>query len=79
MNVMIQKETEDNGLYMQVLSTEELPNPRVAFNKRRLIAKTNKGEFVTAYYYNYCLCCIDSICYSAWSKSFCAIITRAPN
>lgn len=61
MNVMIQKETEDNGLYMQVLSTEELPNPRVAFNKRRLIAKTNKGEFATAYYYNYCLCCIDLI------------------
>lgn len=62
MNVMIQKETEDNGLYLQVLSTDEEQYPKIPpFSKRRLVAKTNKGEYYTEYYYNYCLCCIDLI------------------
>lgn len=61
MNVMISKESQENGLYIQVLSTEEFQSGTSAFIKKRLVAKTNFGEYYTGYYYNYCLCCIDMI------------------
>lgn len=60
-NVMIAKETNENGLYVTVMSTEDNPNSIPPCIGKKIILVTNRGNYVTEYYYNYCLACIDLI------------------
>lgn len=60
-NVMISKETSENGLYVTVMSTLDNPNSTPPCIGKKIMLVTNHGNFDTEYYYNYCLACIDLI------------------
>ena len=60
-NVMINKETTENGLYVTVMSVTENPESVAPCIGRGIMLVTNHGTFNTEYYYNYCLACIDII------------------
>lgn len=60
-NVMIAKESRENNLYVTVKSTVDNPESVSPCIGKGIVLVTNKGTFNTAYYYNYCLACIDLI------------------
>lgn len=60
-NVVIQKESKENGLYVQAMHTIENPESIPPCIGRGILLVTNNGTITTEYYYNYCLACIDLI------------------
>ena len=60
-NVMINKEANENGLYATVMSTIDNPESIPPCIGRGLTLVTNHGTFTTGYYYNFCIACIDLI------------------
>ena len=60
-NVMINKEAQENGLYVTVMSTVDNPESNPPCIGRAITLTTNHGTIVTGYYYNYCIACIELI------------------
>lgn len=61
LNVMLNKEAVENGLYVTVMSVVDNPESIPPCIGKGLSLSTNMGIINTSYYYNYCIACIDLI------------------
>lgn len=58
-NVLLKKESEENGLYVQMVSF--LEDTSSDYIKRALYVRSSAGEFQSKYYYNICLAYINLV------------------
>ena len=59
LNVLLKKEEIENGLYVKMITTDEVMNYSLSFLQRGIVVHSSVGEFRSGIYFNYCLACIE--------------------
>lgn len=59
LNVLIKKEEIENGLYVKMITIDEVMNQALSFLQRGVVVHSSVGEFRSGIYFNYCLACIE--------------------